>query len=140
MADSREDEATAILANEDIETLESLVFHRDRLKFVEENFSTSEEAFWYYHILTLQNRFGCKLTSGSQSLALAWEKVGKVSEVKGSLAIKDLELRQAVIDYAKSTPPVKKQTLKKLAAMIQPEFALQDDGADGKKTKEKNPF
>jgi len=139
MADSREDEATAILANEDIETLESLVFHRDRLKFVEENFSTSEEAFWYYHILTLQNRFGCKLTSGSQSLALAWEKVGKVSEVKKGQAIKDLELRQAVIDYAKSTPPVKKQTLKKLAAMIQPEFALQDDGADGKKRRKKIP-
>lgn len=135
MADSREEEAPAILDAEEIETLENLVFSHDRLKYVEQNFSSTEEAFWYYQILTLQNRFGCSLTSGSQSLALAWDKVGKVDEVKGSKAIRDLDLRQSVINFHKSTPPVKKQTLKKLASMISPMFALQEEagGTKGKK-------
>lgn len=135
MADSREEEAPAILDAEELETLENLVFSHDRLKYVEQNFSSTEEAFWYYQILTLQNRFGCSLTSGSQSLALSWDKVGKVDEVKGSQAIRDLELRQAVINFHKSTPPVKKQTLKKLGSMISPTFALNDDSGGKKKSK-----
>lgn len=136
MTDVREDEEPAILDAEDVETLENLVFSHDRLKYVEQNFSSTEEAFWYYQILTLQNRFGCSLTSGSQALALAWDKVGKVDEVKGSQAIRDLNLRQAVINFHKSTPPVKKQTLKKLGAMINPTFEINDE-TGGKKRKKK---
>jgi hypothetical protein len=123
MADNREEEAPAILDAEELETLENLVFSHDRLKYVEQNFSSTEEVYWYYRILTLQNRLGCSLSSGAQSLALAWDKVGKVDEVKGSKAIRDLDLRQSMINFSKSTPPVKKQTLKKLASMINPTFA-----------------
>lgn len=131
MTDSREEEAPAILDAEELETLENLVFSHDRLKHVEQNFSSTEEVYWYYRILTLQNRFGCSLSSGAQSLALAWDKVGKVDEVKGSKAIRDLDLRQSMINFNKSTPPVKKQTLKKLASMINPTFALNE--SEGKK-------
>jgi flagellar biosynthesis/type III secretory pathway M-ring protein FliF/YscJ len=74
--------------------------------------------YWYYRILTLQKHFGSSLTAGAKSLAAALDKVKKVENVKDSKNIADLQLRQAIINYERSTTPIKRQTLAKLKSLI----------------------
>lgn len=127
-----------ILTAEDIETLESLVYSEDRLKFLTENFAKTDEAYWFYRILTLQNHFGSSLAPNSKTLAAALDKVAKVEEVQGSQSINNLLLRQAIINFEKSTYPVKRQTIMKLKSLIKPTFALQEEeveSKDGKRSK-----
>lgn len=113
-----EEEVVDIFATTDTDILEGLVYADDRLKFLDENFSKSEEAYWYYRLLTLQKHFGSSLVPNAKNLASSLEKVMKVEGMKDSPNIRDVLLRQDVINFEKATNPVKRQTLGKLKSLI----------------------
>jgi hypothetical protein len=134
-----EEEVLDIFQSTDVDVLEGLLYAEDRLKFLDENFSKTEEAYWFYRILTLQKHFGCSLVTSAKSLAGCLDKVKKVEGVGESQCIQDLLLRQALINFEKSTNPVKRQTLLALKDLIGLNLDSQSTGGSASAKKAKEP-
>merc|ERR1719447_1403778 len=111
----------------ELKTLEKLVFTDDRIKFLNETFTKSDEAYWYFLLLTYQAKFGSSLTKESKVLAGSIDKVQKVDGLKGNQNIQNVLLRQAIINFEKCTKAVKRQTIDRLRELIMPNLELQQD-------------
>jgi hypothetical protein len=119
------EEIADVFSQTDTGVLENLVFAEDRLKLLNETFSKSDEAFWFYKLLTLQTRFGSTKNKEAKPLASALEKVEAVEGVRDSPNIQDLLLRQAVIDYDKVTKAKRSQTVDRIRDLVSPNLEEQ---------------
>jgi len=125
MAAPASEEIADVFSQTDTKVLENLVFAEDRLKLLNETFSKSDEAFWFYKLLTLQTRFGSTKNKEAKPLASALEKVEAVEGVRDSPNIQELLLRQAVIDYDKVTKAKRSQTVDRIRDLISPNLEEQ---------------
>jgi len=121
------EEILDVFSQTDTNILEGLVFAEDRLKLLNETFSKTDEAFWFYKLLTLQSRFGSTKNKEAKPLASALEKVEAVEGVRDSPNIQDLLLRQAVIDYDKVTKAKRSQTVDRIRDLIGPKLDVQQE-------------
>merc|ERR1719300_635546 len=128
------------MSSADTSFLENLLYSEDRPALVGETFGKKTSDYWYWRILSYQNRWESSVDKeANKVLAGALDKAEKEPFNKADDNVQNLLLRQALINFKKVTPAVKRQTIIKLRKILAPTLDVEKKSSKSKDDKSAPP-